>query len=376
MSFKFEVLHTDKNTRARVGRIITPHGEIDTPVFIPVGTKGAVKTLTPEELRGMGAQLILGNTYHLYLRPGHGVIKEAGGLHHFMHWDGPIITDSGGYQIFSLSPTLKVTDEGVKFQSIFDGSVHFLSPERVIEIQHALGADIIMVLDQCTPYPAEFDYVREAVLRTLNWAERCRKNHENPKQALFGIIQGGIHPDLRRLSAEKTLEMDFPGYGIGGFSVGEPHDLMFEILEPTLSFIPFGKPRYLMGVGNPSSLLESIGLGIDMFDCALPTRVARNGTVFTTEGKINLRNARYTRDFKPLDPSCSCYVCRNYTRAYLRHLHNIGEILAHRLLTWHNLAFIFNLLSDAREAILDDSFAKFREDFLTRYPTSEFAVLE
>lgn len=376
MSFKFEVLHTDKNTRARVGRIITPHGEIDTPVFIPVGTKGAVKTLTPEELRGMGAQLILGNTYHLYLRPGHGVIKEAGGLHHFMHWDGPIITDSGGYQIFSLSPTLKVTDEGVKFRSIFDGSVHFLSPERVIEIQHALGADIIMVLDQCTPYPAEFDYVREAVLRTLNWAERCRKNHENPKQALFGIIQGGIHPDLRRLSAEKTLEMDFPGYGIGGFSVGEPHDLMFEILEPTLSFIPFGKPRYLMGVGNPSSLLESIGLGIDMFDCALPTRVARNGTVFTTEGKINLRNARYTRDFKPLDPSCSCYVCRNYTRAYLRHLHNIGEILAHRLLTWHNLAFIFNLLSDAREAILDDSFAKFREDFLTRYPTSEFAVLE
>ncbi|MDI6689440.1 MAG: tRNA guanosine(34) transglycosylase Tgt [Actinomycetota bacterium] len=376
MSFKFEVLHADKNTRARVGRIITPHGEIDTPVFVPVGTKGAVKTLTPEELRGMGAQLILGNTYHLYLRPGHEVIKEAGGLHRFMHWSGPIITDSGGYQIFSLSPTLKVTDEGVKFRSIFDGSIHFLSPERVMEIQHALGADIIMVLDQCTPYPAEFDYIREAVLRTLNWAERCKKNHENPKQALFGIIQGGIHPDLRRLSAEKTLEIDFPGYGIGGFSVGEPHDLMFEVLEPTLSFIPFDKPRYLMGVGNPSSLLESIGLGIDMFDCALPTRVARNGAVFTTEGKINLRNAKYNRDFKPLDPSCSCYVCGNYTRAYLRHLHNIGEILAHRLLTWHNLAFIFNLLADARKAILDDSFAKFREDFLTRYPTSEFAVLE
>ncbi len=376
MSFKFEVLHADKNTPARVGKVITPHGEIDTPVFIPVGTKGAVKTLTPEELRVMGAQLILGNTYHLYLRPGHKVVKEAGGLHRFMHWDGPIITDSGGYQIFSLSPTLKVTDEGVKFRSIFDGSIHFLSPERVMEIQHALGADIIMVLDQCTPYPAEFDYIREAVLRTLNWAERCKKNHENPKQALFGIIQGGIHPSLRRLSAEKTLEIDFPGYGIGGFSVGEPHDLMFEVLEPTLSFIPFDKPRYLMGVGNPSSLLESIGLGIDMFDCALPTRVARNGAVFTTEGKINLRNARYIRDFKPLDSSCSCYVCGNYTRAYLRHLHNIGEILAHRLLTWHNLAFIFNLLADARKAILDDSFAKFREDFLTRYPTSEFAVLE
>ncbi len=285
MSFKFEVLHADKNTPARVGKVITPHGEIDTPVFIPVGTKGAVKTLTPEELRVMGAQLILGNTYHLYLRPGHKVVKEAGGLHRFMHWDGPIITDSGGYQIFSLSPTLKVTDEGVKFRSIFDGSIHFLSPERVMEIQHALGADIIMVLDQCTPYPAEFDYIREAVLRTLNWAERCKKNHENPKQALFGIIQGGIHPSLRRLSAEKTLEIDFPGYGIGGFSVGEPHDLMFEVLEPTLSFIPFDKPRYLMGVGNPSSLLESIGLGIDMFDCALPTRVARNGAVFTTGGE-------------------------------------------------------------------------------------------
>lgn len=358
--FKFEVLHTDEETKARVGRITTSHGVVETPVFMPLGTKGAVKTLTPEELKEIGAEMILGNTYHLYLRPGVEVIEEAGGLHRFMHWEGPILTDSGGFQIFSLSETLHVTDQGVEFKSIVDGSLHFLSPESAVRIQEELGGDIIMVLDECTPYPASRDYVKEAVLRTLDWARRCKKSHRKRRQALFGIVQGGVYSELRRLSVEKTVEMNLPGYAIGGFSVGEPHDLMFEILEPILEILPVDRPRYLMGVGNSSSLLRAIELGVDMFDCALPTRMARNGGVLTSRGRLNIRNARYIKDFSSLDSNCNCYVCRNYSRAYLRHLHTTGEILAHRLLTWHNLAFTFGLVKRAREAILGDSFKEFK----------------
>lgn len=360
MAFNFKLKHTDKNCRARVGKLTTSHGVVETPVFMPLGTKGAVKTLTPEELKEIGAEIILGNTYHLYLRPGVEVIEEAGGLHRFMHWEGPILTDSGGFQIFSLSETLRVTDQGVEFKSIVDGSLHFLSPESAAKIQEKLGGDIIMVLDECTPYPASRDYVNEAVLRTLDWARRCKKSHKKRRQALFGIVQGGVYPELRRLSTEKTMEMNFPGYAIGGFSVGEPHDLMFEVLGPTLEILPLDKPRYLMGVGNSSSLLRAIELGVDMFDCALPTRMARNGGVLTSQGRLNIRNARHVKDFSPLDSNCNCYVCQNYSRAYLRHLHTTGEILAHRLLTWHNLAFIFGLVKRAREAILDDSFKEFR----------------
>ena len=280
MAFDFELKHKDKKCGARVGKIVTAHGVIDTPVFMPVGTRAVVKTMSPDELKEIGAQIILSNAYHLYLRPGHELIKEAGGLHKFMNWDGPTLTDSGGFQVFSLGATLKVTDEGVNFKSIIDGSSHFLTPEMAVKIQNDIGADIIMVLDECPPYPAEHKHVKEAVERSLQWAKRCKKSHQSGKQALFGIIQGGIHNDLRKYSAQNTVEIDFPGYGIGGFSVGEPHDIMFDVLEDTVSYLPEDKPRYLMGVGNPTSILEAIGLGIDMFDCALPTRVARNGTVF------------------------------------------------------------------------------------------------
>lgn len=371
MSFKFEVLHKDKNTNARVGRISTIHGIIDTPVFIPVATRAVVKTLTPEELEGMGAQIVLGNIYHLYLRPGVDVITRAGGLHQFMHWQRPILTDSGGFQIFSLSKTCKVTDEGVKFRSVYDGSSHFLSPEKAVEIQQNLGADIIMVLDECPPYSASRRQVEEAVARSSTWAERCKESMFGKEQALFGIVQGGVYPDLRRISAEKTVALGFAGYGIGGFSVGEPHEEMFEALGGTLSHLPLQNPRYLMGVGNPTSLLEVIKQGIDMFDCALPTRMARNGAVFTSGGRLNIRNAQHKLNPNPLDVNCKCYVCRNYSLSYLRHLFMLGEILAHRLLTMHNLAFLFDLMAEARQAILDDSFEDLQRNFVENLDSEE-----
>jgi queuine tRNA-ribosyltransferase len=373
MSFKFEVLHKEKNCAARAGKILTPHGTIDTPAFMPVATRAVVKTLTPEELDNIGAQVVLGNTYHLYLRPGIEVIKETGGLHQFMHWEKPILTDSGGFQIFSLSETFKVSDEGVEFRSVYDGSRYFLSPEKVIEVQQSLGADIIMVLDECVPYPSSLKKVQEAVDRSLNWAKKCKEIFSSKRQALFGIIQGGTYPDLRRLSAEKTVELDFSGYGIGGFSVGEPHEIMFEILGDTLSHLPFDKPRYLMGVGNPTSLLEVIKQGIDMFDCALPTRMARNGAVFTSKGRLNIRNSQHKLDWDPLDKSCKCYVCKNYSRSYLRHLFILGEILAHRLLTLHNLAFLFNMIREARKAILKDSFMDFQKNFIENFDSGIFS---
>jgi len=364
MAFKFEVVHEDKNTRARAGKLYTDHGTIETPVFMPVATRAVVKTLTVEELDSVGTQVILGNTYHLYLRPGLEVIKAASGLHKFMNWDKPILTDSGGFQIFSLSESCKVNDDGVEFRSVYDGSSHFLSPKKAIEIQQSLGADIIMVLDECPPFSASENEVKAAVDRSFEWAKECKESHKKEEQALFGIIQGGIYPELRKISVEKTAELDFPGYGIGGFSVGEPHDMMFEILDETITFLPNGKPRYLMGVGNPTSLLEVIRQGIDMFDCALPTRMARNGAVFTSSGRLNIRNAQHKIDLDPIDMKCNCYVCSNYTRSYLRHLFVLGEILAHRLLTLHNLAFLSNLMRQTRQSILEDRFDQFRKEFV------------
>jgi len=365
--FNFQVLKTDRKTKARLGKMVTPHGEIETPVFIPVGTRATVKTMTPEELKEIGAEIILGNAYHLYLRPGEQIILAAGGLHKFMNWPGPLITDSGGYQIFSLSPTLEVSSEGVEFRSLIDGSAHFLRPEDAIRIQEVLGADIIMVLDECTPYPASYNQVKRAVKRTKDWAQRCQKAHKNPSQALFGIVQGGTYPDLRRQSAQEIVEMDFPGYAIGGLSVGEPSEEMFEILDLTAGLLPFDKPMYFMGLGNPASLLEAISYGIDMFDSALPTRVARNGLAYISTGKLNIRNARFAKDLNSLDQECSCYTCQNYSRAYLRHLYNSGEILALRLLTWHNLVFLFNLVSSARQAISNGSFKEFFLNFMKNY---------
>lgn len=359
MSFKFEIEHQDKKTLARVGKISTNRGDIITPVFMPVATRGVVKTLTPEELEEIGARIVLGNTYHLYMRPGLDVISKLGGLHQFMHWEKPILTDSGGYQVFSLSGTRTVTNDGVEFQSVYDGAKQFLSPEKAIEIQQVLGSEIIMVLDECPPYPASQQQVHEAVIRSWEWAERSKKSFTGKDQVMFGIVQGGVYPDLRRLSAEKTVGIGFHGYGIGGFSVGEPHEMMFGALGETVACLPGDKPRYLMGVGNPASLLKSIKQGIDMFDCALPTRMARNGTVFTSNGRLNIRNSQYKLDEQPLDLACGCYVCRNYSRSYLRHLFSLGEILAHRLLTMHSLSYIFDLITEAQEAIRNDCFDEF-----------------
>jgi len=358
---------------ARTGRITTPHGVIETPVFMPVGTQGTVKTMTPRELEEIGTQIILGNTYHLYLRPGIEIIKEAGGLHSFIHWPRPILTDSGGYQIFSLGTLCKITDEGVKFQSHIDGSYHFFAPQKIIEIQIALGADIIMVLDECPPYPATYDHTRQAKERTTAWAKECKEtlsrllatNH--PLPALFGIIQGGAFQDLRIESLKEIAQIDFDGYAIGGLSVGEPKEITYEVLSYTCPALPKGKPRYLMGLGPPEDILEAVGLGIDMFDCVMPTRHGRTGSLFTSRGILNIKNAQYARDFTPPDPDCDCYTCRNFTRAYLRHLMNAGEILGARLNTCHNLYFMIKLMKDIRQAISDNCFLEFKGDFLALY---------
>lgn len=362
MDAAFTVIAEDKTTRARRGRLVTAHGVVDTPVFMPVATKGAVRTLTPRDVQELGANMVLANAYHLYLRPGLEPIRKLGGLHSFMAWNGSILTDSGGYQIFSLSKFSKVNDDGVEFRSLYDGSSHFLTPEDVIEIQEALGADIAMVLDECPPYPIEKGRAEKAVQRTLEWSRRCIRHKRLSTQALFGIIQGGVYPDLRRLSVEQTLELDLPGYAIGGLSVGEPKEQMHEVVELTTGLLPKDKPRYLMGVGDPEGLLRAIGAGVDMFDCAYPTRVARNGMALTATGSINLRNAQLKADDRRLDPSCDCQVCASFSRAYLRHLYNTGEILAHRLLTHHNLFHILGLVSAARKAIGQGSFAAFCAD--------------
>lgn len=364
----YELIKTCKQSGARLGVLHTPHGDIETPIFMPVGTQATVKSMTPEELKEIGAQIILSNTYHLYLRPGHELVKKAGGLHEFMHWDKPILTDSGGFQVFSLGPLRKISEEGVEFRSHLDGSKHFLTPEKAMEIQNALGSDIMMAFDECAPYPASREYVKNSLERTTRWLERCKEAHKNPeKQALFGIIQGGMYKDLREQSAKEITAIDLPGYAIGGLSVGEPKPMMYDILEHTTPFMPVDKPRYLMGVGSPDDLIEGVIRGVDMFDCVLPTRIARNGTAMTSQGKVVVRNATYAEDFTPLDPECDCYTCRNYTKAYIRHLIKTNEILGARLITTHNLHFLLKLMENIRQAIREDRLLDFREEFFTKY---------
>ena len=364
----YQLLHEDKTTGARRGIVHTPHGDIQTPVFMPVGTQATVKSMTPEELKEIGAQIILSNTYHLYLRPGHKLVKEAGGLHNFMRWDRPILTDSGGFQVFSLGDLRKITEEGVEFKSHLDGSKHFFSPESVMEIEEALGADIIMSFDECVGYPATREYTENSMERTTRWAKRCKAAHKNTdKQGLFGIIQGGFYKDLREKSARDLIELDLPGYAIGGISVGEPKEEFLDILRYTAPLMPKNKPRYLMGVGTPDYLIEAAMAGIDMCDCVLPTRIARNGTAMTWNGKVVVRNATYERDFSPLDPECDCYTCRNYTRAYIRHLVKANEILGVRLLSIHNLYFLTKLMERVRIEIENDNLANFRDEFYKKY---------
>ncbi|MDW7668581.1 MAG: tRNA guanosine(34) transglycosylase Tgt [Bacillota bacterium] len=368
MSLEFNIEYKSKETNARVGKIKTPHGEIETPIFMPVGTKATVKTLTPEELNDIDAQIILSNTYHLYLRPGDNIIKEAGGLHEFMRWDKPILTDSGGFQVFSLGDMRKITEKGVEFRSYIDGSKHYITPEKSISIQNNLGSDIIMAFDECTPYPSTKEYAKKSMERTTRWAKRCKESHKNvEKQSLFGIIQGGMYKDLRLESLNNLVELDFPGYAIGGLSVGEPAEEMYEILEFIAPKMPENKPRYLMGVGSPDYLFEAVINGVDMADCVLPTRMARNGTFMTSEGRIAIKNAQYKKDFSPLDHECSCYTCRNYSRAYLRHLFKEKEILGLRLSTIHNLFFLINLMKRIRISIKEERLLEFREDFYNKY---------
>lgn len=363
--FSFEVRET--SGRARLGRLETWHGGFDTPVFMPVGTQATVKTLTPHDLREVGSGIILANAYHLYLRPGHELVAEAGGLHGFMNWQGPILTDSGGFQVFSLAELRDITDDGVTFRSHLDGSAHHFTPELVMEIEMALGADIIMCLDEHPPYPVGAAEAAAAVERTYRWAERCRKRHDRPDQALFGITQGSVYPELRRHSAEQLVALDFPGYAIGGLSIGEPKELMYEVLDLQAPMLPEGKPRYLMGVGSPAEIVEAVCRGVDMFDSVLPTRVARHGTAFTATGRLNLRNAKFERDFTPLEPGCDCYCCQHFTRAYLRHLVKASEILGMRLLSVHNLRFLHRLTAGLRAAIKTNTLETFRREFHTRW---------
>ncbi|MDA8441693.1 MAG: tRNA guanosine(34) transglycosylase Tgt [Peptococcaceae bacterium] len=367
MAVSIEILQTSSQTKARLGKLHTPHGVIDTPVFMPVGTQATVKAMTPEELQAMGAGIILSNTYHLFLRPGHELIAASGGLHKFMHWDRAILTDSGGFQVFSLGDMRKITEAGVSFRSHLDGSSLFLGPEEAMQIQMALGSDIAMAFDECTPYPSTYEYTKNSMERTTRWAERCLKAHHRDAQAVFGIVQGGMYRDLREESAKALTALDFPGYAIGGLSVGEEKHLMYEVLDYTVPLLPSAKPRYLMGVGSPDCLIEGVIRGIDMFDCVLPTRIARNGTVMTSQGKLVIRNAEHFNAQGPLDPECDCYTCRNYSRAYIRHLFKAEEILGLRLTTTHNLHFLLNLMAKIRLAIKQDSLLEFRAEFFAKY---------
>jgi len=368
VAIKYEFIKQCKQSGARLGRIHTPHGVMETPAFMPVGTQATVKTMSPEELKAMDAHIILSNTYHLFLRPGHDLIKRAGGLHKFMNWDRPILTDSGGFQVFSLSEMRKITEEGVQFRSHLNGDKLFLSPEKAMEIQNALGSDIMMAFDECPPAGADHAYVKQSLERTTRWAERCLASHARPSdQALFAIVQGGMFADLRKQSADELTSMDFPGYAIGGLSVGEPKPVMYAMLEETVPLLPADKTRYLMGVGSPDALLEGAIRGVDMFDCVLPTRIARNGTTMTSEGRVVVRNAKYAEDFGPLDPACDCYTCRNYSRAYIRHLIKADESFGIRLTTYHNLHFLLQLMRDVRQAIADDCLLDFRDAFFSKY---------
>lgn len=365
----FKIIKRAKDCEARVGRLFLNHGIVETPVFMPVGTQGVVKAMGPDELDGIGIQMILANTYHLYLRPGIDIIKEAGGLHRFINWSKPILTDSGGYQIFSLGSLREVLDEGVRFQSHIDGSYHLLTPKDIIQIQLQLGADIIMTLDECPPYPSTYDHVAMAKDRTTAWAKESKEALLEVKdpQALFCIVQGGPFEDLRKESVGELVDMGFDGYGIGGLLVGEPKEITYEVMRYTLALLPHNRPRYMMGFGLPSDILEAVALGVDMFDCVMPTRHGRTGSLFTSHGDLNIKNATYSRDFRPPDPECGCYTCRNFTRAYLRHLIMAGEILGARLNTLHNLYFMARLLDRTRESIMRDDFLGFKDQFLKRY---------
>ncbi len=368
---KFAVEHADG--LARSGTLVTDHGAVQTPVFMPVGTQGTVKAIEPRELVEVGAELILGNTYHLYLRPGTDILHRAGGLHKLMGWDRAILTDSGGYQIFSLSELRKITDDGVEFRSHIDGSLHFFTPESIIDIQRVIGSDIMMVLDECTAYPCSYEDARQSNEQTLRWAERCRKQFLNSvgfydhAQVLFGIVQGGVFPDIRKRSIDALVDLDFEGYAIGGLAVGEPAEQMYEIVSSSTELLPFAKPRYLMGVGTPENLLEGIERGIDMFDCVLPTRNGRNATLFTTKGALNITNAQFRDDFTPIDDTCGCYACRHFTRAYVRHLFQAKEILGLQLATIHNLFFYEWIMREARQAIVHNNFHGWKQEQLASF---------
>ncbi len=374
----FKLIHKDKSSKARLGKLTTAHGEVNTPVFMPVGTQGSVKTLTNAEVKECGAEIILGNAYHLYLRPGLDVIEKAGGLHKFMGWDKPILTDSGGYQIFSLATLRKLTEEGAEFSSHIDGSKHFITPEKAIDIQRTLGSDIMMMLDECVHYPAARDYVEQSLELTTKWAKRSKQYHENStraqdagRQLLFGIVQGSAYLDLRKKAVEDLLEIGFDGYAIGGVSVGEPENLIHEVSAYTADLLPQDRARYLMGLGTPPDIVEAIANGIDMFDCVVPTRNGRNGQAFTLDGDLQLRNAEFKEDFTPIDQTCECYACKTHTRSYIRHLFNTQELLGLRLVSLHNIYFYVKLIKLCRDAVAEDRFGSFKEKFSNRYNKKE-----
>lgn len=368
--FSYELIHTCAQSGARLGVLHTPHGDIQTPIYMPVGTAASVKAMTSREMEEIGTQILLSNTYHLHLRPGEDLVAEAGGLHQFMDWHKPILTDSGGFQVFSLAGIRTIREEGVTFQSHLDGSRHFIGPETSMDIQQKLGADIAMAFDVCSPYPCDYATARENMERTHRWAERCKAHHTREDQALFGIVQGAFYKDLRIESAKRLSDMDMIGYGIGGLSVGEPKPIMYEMLEEMMPYMPTDKPRYLMGVGTPDCLVEGVLRGVDMFDCVLATRVARNGTALTSAGRLVVRNAQYARDFTPIDPTCDCYACTHFTRAYIRHLIKAGEITGARLISIHNLRYLIRLMEQIRQAIAEDRFLDFRREFYEKYDMS------
>lgn len=368
--FSYELIHTCAQSGARLGVLHTPHGDIQTPIYMPVGTAAVVKAMTSREMEEIGTQILLSNTYHLHLRPGEDLVAEAGGLHRFMDWHKPILTDSGGFQVFSLAGIRTIAEEGVTFQSHLDGSRQFIGPETSMDIQQKLGADIAMAFDVCSPYPCDYDTAKANMERTHRWAQRCKEHHTREDQALFGIVQGAFYKDLRIESAKTLSDMDFIGYGIGGLSVGEPKPIMYEMLEEMMPYMPAHKPRYLMGVGTPDCLIEGVLRGIDMFDCVLATRIARNGTALTSAGRLVVRNAQYARDFGPIDPECDCYACTHFSRAYVRHLIKAGEITGGRLLSIHNLRFLIQLMERVRQAIAEDRFLDFRKEFYAKYDMS------
>ena len=368
--FYLEILHVDKNSGARYGILHTPHGDVEVPCFMPVGTLATVKTLSPEEVKSIGAGIILANTYHLHLRPGEDIVAKAGGVQKFMNYNGPMLTDSGGFQVFSLAEKRNITEEGVLFKSHLNGDKIMFTPEKVIGIEEKIGADIIMSFDECIPYPVTYEYAKNSTMRTLRWAKRGKEAHKREDQALFGIVQGGEFADLRKYCAEELVKMDFDGYSIGGTSIGEPKDVCFKMIDMAIKYLPEDKPRYLMGVGSLDYILEGIGKGIDMMDCVLPTRIARHGTVMTHNGRVNIKNEKYKEDFTTLDKECDCYTCKNYTKAYLRHLYVSNESFGQRLLSLHNLRFLISIVEGAREAIKEDRFNEYKDEVLKKYGDS------